>query len=259
MFKRLFSSFLLIIIMTFAFYSCLGGVSDQPLSTIYTYPSDSGEYAYGSENAGLLQGKLIVIDPGHGRFEENYKEPVAPGSSEMKSAYSTGTQGAYLTESEFNLLVAKYLGRILSDLGADVRYTRENEMSLSNIERAEFANDLGADLAVRIHADGSENTSVSGITVLVPAPTTIGAELERASRAAGECVLKRLIAATGANDRGISERSDMTGFNWSMVPVILIECGFMSNPEEDALLSSPDYQQKLADAIACGILDYYSE
>ncbi|WP_293978545.1 N-acetylmuramoyl-L-alanine amidase, partial [uncultured Clostridium sp.] len=55
-------------------------------------------------------------------------------------------------------------------------------------------------------------------------------------------------------NRGISVRDDMTGFNWSKVPVILVEMGFMSNPEEDKLLSDEGYQNKLAQGLCNGIV-----
>jgi N-acetylmuramoyl-L-alanine amidase len=54
-------------------------------------------------------------------------------------------------------------------------------------------------------------------------------------------------------NRGVVEHSDMTGFNWSKVPVILVEMGFLSNPTEDKLLSSEDYESKLAEGLCNGI------
>ena len=55
------------------------------------------------------------------------------------------------------------------------------------------------------------------------------------------------------NDRGVVERDDMTGFNWSKVPVILVEMGFLSNRSEDQMLSTGAYQDKLAKGLADGI------
>lgn len=204
-----------------------------------------------------LEGIKIVLDPGHGKYNENFKEPVSPGSNEMKPAFSTGTQGAYLSEAEFNLIIAQKLKPILEAQGASVYMTRTDENSVSNVERAEFANELNADLAVRIHADGSTDTSMLGISMLVPATGTIGSELETISCEFGKVILDSLITATGASNRGIIERDDLTGFNWSSVPVILIECGFMSNPDEDALLSNESYQDMIAEGIAQGIVIYY--
>ena len=60
-------------------------------------------------------------------------------------------------------------------------------------------------------------------------------------------------------NRGVIERSDLTGFNWSKVPVVLIEMGFLSNPEEDNLLNSDSYQEKLAQGLYKGILKALGE
>ena len=238
--------------------SCARTAPEIDFSTIYTRADDASSPDYDPVEQPLY-GRIIVLDPGHGSFDENYKEPVAPGSSELKNAFSTGAQGKKLTEAQFNLIISEKLGYVLEALGAEVHYTRTGDKSLSNVDRAVFANDLNADLAVRIHADAVSDASVSGITMLVPARGTIGSELESKSRAAGEAVLDRVIAATGAKNRGISERSDMTGFNWSEVPVYLIECGFLSNPDEDALLSDDAYQTKISNAMAQGIVDYFWE
>lgn len=57
------------------------------------------------------------------------------------------------------------------------------------------------------------------------------------------------------SNRGVIERNDLTGFNWSKVPVVLVEMGFMSNPEEDRLLSDDNYQNKLAEGLCKGIME----
>jgi len=204
-----------------------------------------------------LDGILIVLDPGHGYYSQNYKEPVAPDSSEMKNAFATGTSGAYLSEAEFNLIIAEKIEPLLVEQGAEVYFTRSDENSLSNVERAVFANELNADLAVRIHADGNADETVSGISVLVPAVGTIEDGIRSESADIGRAVLDSLISHTGAVDRGLIQRSDLTGFNWSTVPVILVECGFMSNVQEDLKLSSDAYQTLIAKGIAEAIIGYY--
>ena len=62
---------------------------------------------------------------------------------------------------------------------------------------------------------------------------------------------------TGAKQRGVFKRNTYSGLNWSKVPAVLIECGYMSNPEEDRLLSTPEYQEKLALGMALGLMDYF--
>ena len=61
-----------------------------------------------------------------------------------------------------------------------------------------------------------------------------------------------LPGATGAADRGLVRRSDLTGFNWANVPVVLVETGFMTNPREGRLLRAPAYQERVARGLAAG-------
>jgi N-acetylmuramoyl-L-alanine amidase len=123
-----------------------------------------------------------------------------------------------------------------------------------NIARAQFCNRRGAALMLRIHADGSTDWSRRGISTLYPAlrrgwtDDVYGASL-RAARA----LQRSLVAATGARDLGLVRRSDLTGFNWADVPVILVETGFMTSPAEARLLRSPAYQQRVANGLAAGV------
>lgn len=206
-----------------------------------------------------LEGKIIVIDAGHGKNSYNKEEKIAPDSDETKIAFASGTAGKNQTEEELNLSVALILQKSLEDLGAKVHMTRTaHESDMTNIDRAEFANGLGADISVKIHADGSNDGSVHGVSVLVPGSKHISdGELLSESKKAGELVLEEFVNATGAYNRGISVRDDLTGFNWTKVPIILIEMGFMTNPDEDALMESPEYQEKMAGGIARGLLRYF--
>ena len=205
-----------------------------------------------------LSGKIIVVDAGHGRFSKGRQEAIAPGSSQTKPAFVSGTAGKNQSEEELNLSVALKLKKALEDKGATVHMTREtHETTRSNIDRAQFANDLGADISVKLHADGSENTTLRGISMLIPGNQHVSDEIVQKSTSAGEIVLEEVVSATGAPDRGTSVRNDMTGFNWSTVPVILLEMGFMSNPEEDTLMETDDYQNKIVVGIVKGLERYF--
>ncbi len=220
----------------------------------------NNEAAEENEPAALpLKGKIIVIDAGHGKNSYNKEEKIAPDSDETKIAFASGTAGKNQTEEELNLSVALILQKSLEDLGAKVHMTRTaHESDMTNIDRAEFANELGADISVKIHADGSNDGSVHGVSVLVPGSKHISdGELLSKSKKAGELVLEGFVDATGAYNRGISVRDDLTGFNWTKVPIILVEMGFMTNPDEDALMESPEYQEKMAGGIARGLLRYF--
>jgi N-acetylmuramoyl-L-alanine amidase len=206
-------------------------------------------------------GELVVcIDPGHQAHGDSSLEPVGPGSSDMKAKVSDGTAGVSTgtPESELVLAVSLKLRDALTSRGIKVVMTRTSQdVRLSNIERAQIANQAHADLFVRIHADGSEDHSVSGIHVLYP-PSIKGwtDDIAAASKQAALLAQRELIAATGAKDRGTDARSDMTGFNWSDVPVILPEIGFMSNTAEDKLLATPAYQDKIVAGLTRAILAF---
>ena len=154
-----------------------------------------------------------------------------------------------------NLAVAQLAREELEALGAQVVMTRQtNEATVSNIERAQIANEAGADLCIRIHADGSEDSSVSGMSMQVPAGSLLGTpSIEVPSAQAAEMILQAVTEITGARNRGLAQRSDLTGFNWSEVPCILLEMGFLSNAEEDARLAQTEYRQQIAAGIAEGV------
>jgi N-acetylmuramoyl-L-alanine amidase len=123
-----------------------------------------------------------------------------------------------------------------------------------NVARAQFCNRRHAALMLRIHADGSTDTSKRGLSTLYPAfhrgwTDDIYASSLRAAR----LVQRSTVAATGARDLGLVQRSDLTGFNWSNVPAILVETGFMSNPSERRLLQSSAYQWKVAHGFTAGV------
>lgn len=202
-----------------------------------------------------LEGVKIGIDPGHQAKGNNEKEPVAPGSSEMKAKVSSGTQGVSTRVAEYvvNLDVSLQLRDLLEALGAEVYLTREtHDVNISNVERATMMNELGVDMVLRIHCNGSTDSSVKGIGLYVK-KTGEGAE---ESYAISEALLPAMAETTGARAMGIYQRDTYSGMNWSTVPSILVEMGFMSNPEEDKLLNDPNYQQLMVRGIAQGIADY---
>ncbi|CAG7650357.1 hypothetical protein PAESOLCIP111_06060 [Paenibacillus solanacearum] len=204
--------------------------------------------------------RLIVIDPGHQRKGNNEPEPVGPDTRATKPKVSSGTVGVQTRKPEYalNLEVSVLLKEELMRRGFEVLMTREShDVDISNKERAELANEAGAALAIRIHADGDASPKTRGFSVLYPsAAASLAGPIAEPSRAAAAEILTGLREATGSKGRGLSARSDLSGFNWSEVPVVLVELGFMTNPEEDTLLSDPDYQQQLASGIAEGIMKY---
>lgn len=128
---------------------------------------------------------------------------------------------------------------------------------MGNVARARIANRAGADLFLRIHADGSTDRSVRGTHTLVPALRRGWTDdIHGRSARAGRIVQEALAGRLGSRDRGVNERSDITGFNWADVPSILVEVGFLSNPAEDRLLATRAYQRRAARGLCEGVLRY---
>ena len=200
--------------------------------------------------AEIAAAALVCLDPGHGTAPDvgRQREPIGPGSAQLKIKDPGGAAG----EAAVALAIARRARALMVSRGLRVTMTRDGDgYRGGNRERARFCNARGAALMLRIHADGSEDPRTRGISTLVPALRRGWTDdVHAASGRAGRLLQRELVAATGARDLGVAERSDLTGFNWADVPVVLVETGFLSNPRERALLRSTAYQQRLAGALA---------
>ena len=209
-------------------------------------------------------GYIVAIDPGHQAPDINMsaKEPNGPGSSVMKAKATGGTQGTTTGIGEYalNMDISLLLRDALKDEGYTVVLTRENnETAISNAQRAEKANDAGADIYLRIHANGSTDSSAHGALALIGSKSNqwVGS-LYDSSYALAANVLNSYCSATGMANQGIQTNDTMTGINWATMPVSIVEVGFMSNPEEDLYIASEEGENAIATGLANGIDAYFA-
>jgi N-acetylmuramoyl-L-alanine amidase len=204
---------------------------------------------------------VVVIDPGHDARANLATEPIGPGSTTRKIKDGGGTHGVVsgIREPELTLDVSLRLRRLLRTAGVRVVMTRTQTAgaSMGNIARARIANDAGAALFLRVHADGASSVSARGTHTLTPALHRGWTDdVYAASRRAATLVQAELVRALGFPSRGIQERSDFTGFNWADVPVILVELGFMTNATEDWALARPAVRRRAALGLCRGTLRF---
>jgi N-acetylmuramoyl-L-alanine amidase len=242
------------------------GGTGAPTTPIDTTPDTAGatttaglSYGGTTSTTNWLASKVIVIDPGHQAHADYGLEPIGPGSSHRKAKVSSGTSSVLtgVPESQVTLEVGLKLRDALSALGIKVIMTRTaQDVDVPNSVRAQIGNDAGADLTIRLHCNGGAS-SAHGLFTLYPASIKGWTDdIFAASKRAAAIVQRDLIAATGAQDRGLQQRSDLTGFNWSDVPVVLVEMGFMSNAAEDKRLRSSEYQDKLVQGFVAAVVEY---
>lgn len=204
---------------------------------------------------------VVVIDPGHQGRGDSTTEPNGPGSATMKARVAGGTHGTTtgVYEYELTLAISQQLQTELQNRGYTVYMTRtSHDVNISNMERAQYATYVGADIAVRIHANGAENASVSGAMALAPSSSNpYISYLSGSSWNLSQCVLNSYCQATGMRNQGVTGSDTMTGINWSTVPVTILEMGYMTNPTDDTNMENPSYQMQMVQGIANGIDAYF--
>ena len=210
---------------------------------------------------GRLAGRTIGIDPGQQETADAGLEQIAPGVERTKERQSAGSTGVKtgVPECKINLLVAFKLRNLLEAEGATVVLTREtSDVSISNKERAQMMNDAGVDIWLRLHCDSTSSAKQSGASILIPS-RAYGAAIYQESLRLGQCIYDSFAAATGATMLDLKALMDQTGFNWSERPVVAVEMGMLSNPQEDIRLNRDSYQTSCAIGLFNGILTYFDQ
>lgn len=189
-----------------------------------------------------LKGKIIIIDPGHGG-----SDPGATGPNNTQ-------------EKTLTLAVAQNIKTLLTRAGAKVLMTRETDVDVygpnaSAVDelqaRAKVGNNNNADAFVSIHIDAFSNPVVGGTSTYYYKKTGYDAILARN-------IQGNLIKAGGMQDRGIKS----AGFyviKRTEMPAVLCELGFISNPDEEKLMNTSQFQQKMAQGIVQGLDDFFAQ
>ncbi|MGP4095180.1 N-acetylmuramoyl-L-alanine amidase [Nonomuraea sp. KM90] len=215
-----------------------------------------------------LDGKVIVIDPGHNGA--NYRNPKVINRqvdvlTQKKACDTTGTStNSGYSEAAFTWDVSNRMVRILERRGATVKLTRtsNNGVGPCITERAAIGNAARADAAISVHADGSAPGN-HGFHVIMP--RKINGPVDRvvgASSELGIAVRDAYRKGTGIaystyiGRKALDYRNDLGGLNLSTVPKVFIETGNMRNAGDAAKLQSPAFRQKIALALANGLQHY---
>jgi N-acetylmuramoyl-L-alanine amidase len=212
----------------------------------------------------------VVIDPGHGGDDVGAQSPEG------------------LLEKDVTLAIGRQLARILENRGHSVRLTRDGDQSRVLTDRTAFANRLEAPAFISLHANASTFTSATGAETYfmsldgasdeaaaatadlenragsLPEDLTsldlilwdlAQAEVLNESAELALAIQGRLNARLGTRDRGVKQ-APFVVLKGATMPAVLVEIGFLSNRTEAERLTSPEYQQQLAEAIAIGIEDF---
>ncbi len=182
---------------------------------------------------GALAGKTVVVDAGHGGFDIG----------------ATGASGSH--ESDLNLKVAAYLKADLEQAGALVVMTREDKDAIADTKdgdmdkRRQIIQESGSDIVVSVHMNANTNTDIRGPLVLFAPGAN---ESEKLAKMIQNDMQEKLAPPV----KNTARAENLFILQSCTQPGVLVECGFITNPEEEALILQNDYQQKIAQAIAQG-------
>ena len=188
-----------------------------------------------------LSSFTVAIDAGHGGWD--------PGK--------TAANG--LNEKDINLDIAQKTADFLEEAGADVYITRTSDSALGESKRSDMKKridiieDSRADIMISIHQNSYPSEKAKGAQVFYFKKSEKGHML-------ADCIQKSLIQCLDEkNTRTAKENNNYYVLKNTEIPSVIIECGFLSNPEEEKLLNTEKYRLKTAWAIFDGILTYFEK
>ena len=207
-----------------------------------------------------LNGVTVCVDPGHQRSTQVETVPLMPGGEQTTTTRVGMAKGVETKrrESQLTLEIGMKLRNAMLSEGAAVITTRDKQDTfVGMLERADIPNSANADFVLRLHCNSrTGNDQVQGIEVYCPLGSTYAqAVADRTEyKQMGETMLEAMQQLTGQDKGACILNNTYVGNNWSQMPSFLIEMGYMTNMEEDLLLSHPIYQERLVQGMVEGVV-----
>ena len=217
---------------------------------------------------GLIVGSLYVVKIREEKALEVFKSPAYGVTVAIDAGHGGMDPGAVsksgVREDEINLKIAKKLQGYLENAGAKVVMTRKNDEGLYDKDytgskkrqdmsrRVEILKKAKPDIVISIHLNQFSQPQYFGAQTFYMKGSEEGEQL-------AECIQQQLIRILNrGNKRQIKAADNFLILKAVESPSVIVECGFLSNPQEEALLTTDDYQDQVAWAIYCGIVSYLS-
>jgi len=221
---------------------------NTPSPTVTPSPAPSAVPV--SSDAPDLKGMTIVLDPGHQKLTSSRVEKVASWMAAEKSRCTSGGVGVTtgVTEYELTLDFSMKLKSYLEQCGANVIMTRsENDVDLSNQERANMATSSNCNLFLRIHADSANDSKTTGIQMYVPSQgKNFKTDISRANALGSS-----LSETTGLNYNGTLSTEVYTGLNYATsVHAVQVSLGYLSNSNDEAIITNDEMQYNMVKCFA---------
>lgn len=197
---------------------------------------------------------LVVIDAGHGG-----SDPGALAKDENSEVLYDDDGEILLKEKDVNLSVALKVNKHLENAGVNVMMTRSKDEYLELRKIADIANEAKASLFVSIHSNSVDGIPGANGTEVLYFDTDGKSEYGITSKELADNILDEVISATDMFDRGLKERPGLAVLKWTEMPAALVEMGFITNSGDRKKMTNFDWQEKMAKAIADGIVESISK